>query len=211
MIYGVYLLCVLWVYWMVEELGIFFKVVKVMQVWYFKDFFVEDVLFNMCFLDFFVVNFLVQIFVIDDDGFVLIELFVIMFYFVKKYGGEFVLVDIVEEGEMLCWMFWVVIELELQIVQIVFVYDVGQEMSEGGCKMIVVVSCMLKMLFLVLELYFVGCDYFVGDCFIVVDINVVEVLCYVMGELKFFEDKFNICVWYEVCYVCFVFEKMMVG
>lgn len=198
-IYGVYRSRSARVYWMVEELGIEFQSVPVLQARRLANPLSPDAPINTLSPDFLAINPMAMIPAIKDGDLVLNESLAINLYLARKYGGNLGSKTVEEDGLMTMWTVWAVSELDSNTGRIVSTYDDGKENTEEGRAVIDVASRRMKRPLSVLERHLDGKDWIVGGRFTVVDLNVAEVLRYAQSETALFEAHPNIDAWIKRC------------
>jgi glutathione S-transferase len=198
-IYGVYRSRASRNYWMAEELGIEFKSVPVVQATRLEDPLATDAPFNTLSPDFLAVNPMAMIPSIRDGDLVLSESLAINLYLARKYGGPLAGRTVEEEGMLTAWTMWAATEVEPHSIEIVRVYDRGQNGTEQGNAAIAVACRLLKRPLDVLEKHLADRDYIAGDRFTVLDLNIAEVLRYAQTEEALFATRPRLNAWIERC------------
>ena len=198
-IYGVYRSRSARVYWMVEELGIEFQSVPVLQAKRLANPLSPDAPINTLSPEFLAINPMALIPAIKDGDLVLNESLAINLYLARKYGGELGGKTVEEDGLMTMWTVWAVSELDGNTGKIVSTYDDGKENTEAGRAVIDVACRTMKRPLSVLEKYLDGKDWIVGGRFTVADLNIAEVLRYAQSETTLFTAHPNIDAWIKRC------------
>ncbi len=198
-IYGVYRSRSARVYWMVEELGIEFQSVPVLQAGRLANPLSPDAPINTLSPEFLALNPMALIPAIKDGELVLNESLAINLYLARKYGGELGGKTVEEDGFMTMWTVWAVSELDGNTGKIVSTYDNGKENTEAGRAVIDVACRTMRKPLSVLEKHLDGKDWIVGGRFTVVDLNIAEVLRYAQSETALFEAHPNIDAWIKRC------------
>lgn len=198
-IYGVYRSRSARVYWMVEELGIEFQSVPVLQARRLANPLSPDAPVNTLSPEFLAINPMALIPAIKDGDLVLNESLAINLYLARKYGGELGGKTVEEDGLMTMWTVWAVSELDGNTGKIVSTYDDGKENTEAGRAVIDVACRTMKRPLSVLEKHLDGKDWIIGGRFTVTDLNIAEVLRYAQSETALFEAHPNIDAWIKRC------------
>jgi len=149
--------------WMVEELGVPYQHVPTRFVGESK---MEDYLR---------VNPNGRIPAIEDDGFCVWESMAINLYLAKRFGGPLAPVDLQEEAIALQWSFWVMTEVEKNLLQALF-HTTGMMGAEKSVEKAAAYLALLDAPLKVLDSELGGREYLMGDRFTVADLNVASVL-----------------------------------
>ncbi|MBB3592147.1 glutathione S-transferase [Rhizobium sp. BK529] len=198
-IYGVYRSRSARVYWMVEELGIEFQSVPVLQAKRLANPLSPNAPINTLSPDFLAINPMAMIPAIKDGDLVMNESLAINLYLARKYGGDLGGKTVEEDGLMTMWTIWAVSELDSNTGKIVSTYDDGKENTEAGRAVIDVATRTMKRPLSVLEKHLDGKDWIVGGRFTVADLNIAEVLRYAQSEAALFAAHPNIDAWIKRC------------
>ena len=198
-IYGVYRSRSARVYWMVEELGIEFQSVPVLQARRLANPLSPEAPINTLSPEFLAINPMALIPAIKDGDLVLNESLAINLYLARKYGGELGGKTVEEDGLMTMWTVWAVSELDGNTGKIVSTYDDGKENTEAGRTVIDVACRTMKRPLSVLEKHLDGKDWIFGGRFTVADLNIAEVLRYAQSETALFAAHPNIDAWIKRC------------
>lgn len=198
-IYGVYKSRATRPLWMVEELGLPFEHVPVIQAYKLDDPLAEDARFNTrspAFLD---INPMGAIPTIDDDGLVLNESIAITLYLAKKYGGELGPRDVAEDALMTQWSLFVATEIEAVALKISLLNAAGKLATEAGEAEAATAARLLKRPFGVLEQHFAKSEWAVGNRFTVADLNMAEVVRYGSGYAPLMDAHLAVTAWLARC------------
>jgi glutathione S-transferase len=207
-IYGVYQSRASRVYWMAEELGIAYESVPVIQARMLADPLAEGARINTASPAFHAINPQGLIPCIVDDGLLLIESLAITHYLAEKHGGPLAPQTAAERGQMLQWSLLAGTTIEPQSVQVVYLYDNGSQDTPGGKDTIAVATRLLKKPLALVEAQLAKADFLVGNRFTVADLNMSEVMRYVMSETDFMAHYPHILAWYERCHARPAFQRM---
>lgn len=198
-IYGVYRSRASRNYWMVNELGIPFQSVPVIQGHRLDNPLTADAQINTLSPAFTAINPMGLIPSIQDGDLVLHELLAINLYLARKYGGALGGQSVEEDGLLTMWTVWAATEVEPHSIRLVQTYDRGEEESDAGKATIAVASRSLKRPLNVLEMHFTTQDYLVGNRFTAADLNLAEVLRYAQTESALFDSRPALNAWIGRC------------
>lgn len=207
-IYGVYRSRATRPLWLVEELGIPFKHVPVVQANRLADPLAADARINTLSPEFVAVNPMGSIPSIDDDGFVLHESLAITLYLARKYGGELGPKDINEEALMVQWSLFAATSIEDPALKISKTFAEGKQDTADGKAQAEVAARTLKRPLDVLEKHFAKTPYLVGGRFTVADINVAELVRYAQPHAPVLDSRPALKAWLETCQARPAFKAM---
>ncbi|MCJ9674342.1 MULTISPECIES: glutathione S-transferase family protein [unclassified Neorhizobium] len=196
-IYGVYRSRATRPLWLVEELGIPFEQVPIIQGYRLPEPMAAGAPINTLSPEFLAINPMGSIPSMDDDGFVLHESLAITLYLARKYGGELGPKDIAEEGQMVQWSLFGATSVETPALKISATIAGGRAETEEGKADIEVAARTLKRPFDVLEKHLSRTSHMVGGRFTVADINVAEVVRYAQGYAPLFDSRPALKAWIE--------------
>jgi glutathione S-transferase len=203
-IYGVYRSRATRPLWLVEELGIPFELVPVIQAYRLPEPMGAEAPVNTLSADFLGLNPMGSIPSMDDDGFVLHESLAISLYLARKYGGDIGPKDINEEALMIQWSLFAATSIETPALKI---QQTNADTDDGKSE-IEVAARLLKRPFDVLEKHFSKNSHMVGGRFTVADINVAEIVRYAQGHLALFDNRPALKTWLETCQARPAFKAM---
>jgi glutathione S-transferase len=136
---------------------------------------------------------------IDDDGVRLFESMAINLYLAKKHGGDLAPRDVVEDGHMTMWSFWVMTEVEHQAMTVLFHAAFlppekrdPAKVAEAGAKL----AGPLKVLD---DALLAGGGHLVGGRFSVADLNVASVVSYLRAAPQTLAAFANVQDWLTAC------------
>ncbi|CDZ29510.1 glutathione S-transferase family protein [Neorhizobium galegae] len=196
-IYGVYRSRATRPLWLVEELGIPFEHIPIIQGYRLPEPMAPGAPVNTLSPEFLSINPMGSIPSMDDDGFVLHESLAITLYLARKYGGELGPKDIAEEGQMVQWSLFGATSIETPALKISATIAGGRAETEEGKADIEVAARTLKRPFDVLEKHLSNNSHMVGGRFTVADINVGEVVRYAQGYAPLFDSRPALKAWVE--------------
>lgn len=194
-IYGVYRSRASRPLWLIEELGLPFEHVPIIQAYRLADPNAADAPVNTMSAEFLAVNPMGSIPSIDDDGFVLHESLAICLYLARKYGAEIGPKTIEEEAQMVQWSLFAATSIEGSALAI----QSAKKDTDEGKAQVQVSARLLARPFDVLEKHLSTTHYMVGDRFTVADVNVIEILRYARGHHELFDSRPSLKAWYEAC------------
>ena len=203
-IYGVYRSRATRPLWLVEELGIPFEHVPVIQAYRLPEPMASEAPVNTLSAEFLVLNPMGSIPSMDDDGFVLHESLAISLYLARKYGGDIGPKDINEEALMIQWSLFAATSIETPALKI----QQTKADTDDGKSEIEVAARLLKRPFDVLEKHFSQNSHMVGGRFTVADINVAEIVRYAQGHSALFDNRPALKTWLETCQARPAFKAM---
>lgn len=198
-IYGVYRSRASRNYWMVNELGIPFQSVPVIQGYRLDNPMAADAPINTLSPEFLAINPMGLIPSMKDGDLILHESLAINLYLARKYGGPLGGQTVEEDGLLGMWTVWLATEVEVHSIRLVQTYDRGEQDTDAGKAVLAVASRSLKRPLDVLEKHFAKHDYLVGDRFTVADLNASEVLRYAQTEAALFDSRPALKAWIGRC------------
>jgi glutathione S-transferase len=181
--------------WLVNELGIPFTLVPIIQRYRLQEPIASDVVHTKS-PSFLKINPSGHVPSIDDDGVVLHESLAINLYLAKKHGGPLAPADVVEDGEMGMWALWAVTEVEPHSLPI----------AQNGPDDASIEA--LRGPFAVLDAALAKTGWLVGDRFTVADLNTAEVVRYAQRAPALFDAAPNVKRWLASCHARPAFRKM---
>lgn len=194
-IYGVYKSRATRILWLMEELGMPFELVPVIQAYKLKDPMAADARLNTRSPEFLAVNPMGSIPTIEDDGLVLNESLAQTLYVAKKQGGTIAPRDLHEEAQMLQWSLFAATSIETDALKISMANAGGKLSTPEGQAEAAEVAKMLARPFGVLEQHFSRNDYTVGGRFTVADVNLAEVVRYAQAYQPLFDAHPKTAEW----------------
>ncbi|WP_105439167.1 glutathione S-transferase family protein [Neorhizobium sp. T25_13] len=196
-VYGVYRSRATRPLWLIEELGIPFELIPIIQGYRLPEPMAPGAPVNTLSPEFLSINPMGSIPSMDDDGFVLHESLAITLYLARKYGGDLGPKDIAEEGQMVQWSLFGATSVETPALKISATIAGGRAETEEGKADIEVAARTLKRPFDVLEKHLSKTSHMVGGRFTVADINVGEVVRYAQGYAPLFDSRPALKAWIE--------------
>ncbi|AYD00072.1 glutathione S-transferase family protein [Neorhizobium sp. NCHU2750] len=194
-IYGVYRSRATRPLWLVEEIGLPFEHIPIIQAYRLPDTSAPGCPVHTRSDEFLAVNPMGSIPSIDDDGFVLHESLAISIYLARKYGGDLGPKNIEEAAQMVQWALFAATSIETPALKI---QSTKGDTPEGIAAIDDAAAALVRP-FDVLEKHLVTTHYMVGDRFTAADINVIEILRYARGYHPLFDARPSLKAWYEAC------------
>jgi len=206
-IYGVYRSRASRNIWLANELGIPFRLERVMQRYRLLPEIAGQVL-NTRSPAFLAINPNGHVPAIDDDGLVLHESLAINLYLAKKHGGPLAPADPAEDARMTMWALWAANEVEPNALT-VLLHRVSRPPAERDPALAQAAIEALRAPFAVLDQALAASGYLVGGRFTVADINTAEIVRFAMGAPELFAAAPNVRNWLAACHAREAFKAMM--
>ena len=207
-IYGVYRSRASRNYWLLEELGIPFKSVAVIQKGRVAKPDAPDAPLHSRSPAFLKTNPNGHVPSMDDGGLILHESLAINLYLAKKHGGPLAPANLAEDGQMTMWSLWAVTEVEgaaLNVMQ----NRVAKPPADRDAKAAAASVETLRAPFAVLDRHLAaGGGWLVGQRFTVADINLAECVRYAQSAPELFEGAANVKAWLAACHARPAFKTM---
>ena len=204
-IYGVYRSRASRNLWLLEELGMPFRHVPVIQPYRTAS---APGMMHSRSPEFLKINPNGHVPSMDDDGLVLQESLAINLYIAKKHGGPLAPSSLAEDGQMTMWSLWAVTEVEALALQ-VMAHRVSKPQAERDPKLAQAGIDALRAPFAVLDQHLAGSGgWLVGKRFTVADINLAEVVRYAQAAPELFETAPHVKKWLAACQARPAFKAM---
>lgn len=181
--------------WLLEELGLAFEHVPVVQAKRLPEPLAPDAPINTHSAAFFAVNPMGTIPSMDDDGVKVHESLAITLYLAKKYGGDLGPLDLAEDAAMLQWSLFVATEVEATALKISSA-SLGEQTDETRATMAASAQALARS-FDVLEAHLTAKTWMVGERFTAADINVAEIVRYAQPHEPLFASRPALKTWLE--------------
>ncbi|MGG5808529.1 glutathione S-transferase family protein [Falsiroseomonas sp. CW058] len=194
--------------WLLEEIGMPFRHVPVIQAYRLADPGAPDAPVHTRSPAFLALNPNGHIPAMEDDGLVLHESLAINLYIAKRYGGPFGPADVAEDGLMGMWTLWAATEAEPHTIEILF-NRAGKPPAERDAAKADAAVAALRAPFAVLDGALAATGWLVGGRFTVADVNVAEVIRYAMPAPELFEGAPRVKAWLAACHARPAFRRMM--
>ena len=201
-IYGVYRSRASRNYWLLEELGIPFKSVPVVQKGRVAKPDAPDAPMHSRSPAFLEINPNGHIPSMDDEGLFLHESLAINLYLAKKHGGPLAPASVAEDGQMTMWSLWAVTEIEGHALKVMQNRSANPPEAEAGVAA-------LRAPFAVLDKHLAANGgWLVGKRITVADINLAECVRYAQSAPELFEAAPNVKAWLAACHARPAFKSM---
>jgi glutathione S-transferase len=195
--------------WLLEELGLAYERIPVIQVYRVPDPDAPDAPLHTGAPSFRKVNPNGLIPVLDDDGFILNESLAINLYLAKKAGGPLAPANLREDAEMTMWALWAATECELHTLNVMYHRMVKPEPERDAAIAAAAVSALARP-FDVLEMHLAASGgWMVGGRFTVADVNTAEIFRYAQAAPELFAERAALKTWMETCQSRPAFKAMM--
>ena len=198
-IYGVYRSRALRNIWFLEEAGVPFRLVPVIQSNRLSDPEAPDAPLHSRHPDYLKINPNGGIPAMDDDGFTLSESFAINFYLARKFGPPIGTDDMAESARFAQWSLFGATEIEPHSIQILY-NRVQLPPDQRNEARVTEALAALRTPLATLDRALAANGYLVGGRFTVADINVAEVVRYAMPVAGVLDGVPHVKAWYEACH-----------
>jgi glutathione S-transferase len=197
-------------YWLLNELGVPFEHIPVIQAYRLQKPDAAGAPINTRTPSFLAINGAGQIPVLVDGDLKLAESFAINLYLAKKHGGPLAPHSLTEEAKAMQWALWAATDIEPHAINILY-HRVGKPLAERDEKIALAAIETLKPKFAMLDQHLASADgHMMGGRFTVVDINVAEVFRYAMPAPDLFDGAPSVKAWLAACQSRPYFKAMMV-
>lgn len=207
-IYGVYRSRALRNIWFLEEAGIGFRHVPVIQAYRLKDPDAADAPLHSRHPDFLKINPNGGIPAMDDDGFTLSESFAINFYLARKFGPPIGTDDMAESARFAQWSLFGATELEAH-ANVILAHHPGIAAEKRSDARLAEAVAALGTPLATLDRALATNGHLVGGRFTVADINVAEVVRYTMLAPGVLDGVPHVQAWIAACHARPAFRKIM--
>lgn len=204
-IYGVYRSRASRNIWLLDELGVPFRHVPVIQHYRQAS---NPTLLHTRSPAFLKVNPNGHVPTMDDNGLVLHESLAINLYLVRKHGGPLAAANLAEDGQIAMWTLWAANEIEPRSIQVLY-NRVGNPEGPKDEALAQAAIAALRGPFTVLDRHLATHGgYAVGHRFTVADINLAEVVRYASVATELFDAAPNVKAWLAACQARPAFRAM---
>lgn len=207
-IYGVYRSRALRNIWLLEEMGLPFRHVPVIQVKRLPDPPPADAPMHTRSPEFLRLNPQGQIPVMEDNGLVLSESLAINLYLARKYGGPVGTDEIGESAKFAQWTLWAATEIEPHSIQILYNRAQLPPAQRSEAKVTEAVAALRHPLS-VLDAALAQTGHIVGGRFTAADINVAETIRYALPAPEALEGAPRVKAWLAACHARPAWKKIM--
>lgn len=207
-LYGVYRSRASRNYWLLDEIGLEYESIPVIQVYQLADPSAKDAQINTQSPAFLKINPSGQIPSMADGDLVLHESLAINLYIAKKHGGALGPKDLAEDGLMTMWSMWAATSCEPHTIEILYNRLAKPPADRDAGKAEAAEAAMVSR-FAVLDAHLAKTGWIVGGRFTVADINVAEVFRYALPAAALFAGAPNVKAWIDRCHARPAFKAMM--
>jgi glutathione S-transferase len=204
-LYGVYRSRASRPLWLLEEIGLPFAHVPVIQAYRLKDARAADAPLNTTSPEFLAINPLGQIPAYAEDDLILTESFAITLHIARGHGGPLGPQTDAEAALMTQWALFGASNIETAALEITFALADGAPTSEG---VIAIAAEKLRRYLAHLQRHLTAHDWLVGDRFTVADINLAECVRYAQGHPTLLAEYPAVKGWIERCQARPAFKAM---
>lgn len=208
-IYGVYRSRASRPLWLLEELGLPFDHVPVIQASRLSRSGDAELPLNTASADYLAINPLGQIPCMVEDGLILTESLAITLHIARRHGGEIGPRDEAEQAQMVNWALFAATSIEPPALEIQMIQRAGGEASPEGQAAISIAAERLRRPLDRLERHLADSDHLVGARFTVADLNTAEVLRYAQGHAPLLDSRPALAAWLARCQARPAFRRMM--
>lgn len=194
--------------WLLNELGVPFKLVPVIQHYRLENPQAPDAPLHTRSPAFLKINPNGHVPSIDDEGLVLHESLAINLYLARKHGGALAPATLAEEGQAGMWALWAANEVEPHSLLVLY-HLVSNVPAERDPKIARISIEALRAPFAVLDKALAASGFAMGDRFTVADINLAEVFRYAQPARELFDAAPNVKAWLAACQARPAFKAMM--
>lgn len=194
--------------WLLEEMGVEYRHVPVIQAYRLPDAEAADAPLHTRSPAFLAINPNGHIPSLEDDGLVLHESLAINLYLAKKAGGTLGPATVAEDGLMGMWSLWAATEVEPHSIEILYNMAAKPPAERDAAKAEAAVAA-LRAPFAVLDTALAATGHSVGARFTVADINLAEVVRYAMPARSLFQGAPRVAAWLAACQARPACQRMM--
>ena len=194
--------------WTAEELGIPYRREKVVFAGSLADPLAADAPLNTASRAFLRVNPMGQLPAMVDDGLCMGESQAICYYMARKAGGPLGPASLIEEGDILKWMFLAATTVESAAGEILYTYMDGKADQPEGQTRIGAAITKLARPFGLMNTHLATTDWLVGGRFTVADIALAEIVRYATNAPGILDAYPSLKAWYERCQARPAFQRM---
>ncbi|MFN4171954.1 MAG: glutathione S-transferase family protein [Pseudorhodobacter sp.] len=195
--------------WLLEELGLPFHHVPVIQAYRLPDPMAADAPLNTASPAFRRLNPQGTIPVMEEDGIVLTESLAITLHLARRHGGDLAPRDAIEAAQTDQWMLFGATALETPGLDLMFTLARGEADTPQGAAIIAAAVAALERPLQRLEAHLEGRDWLVGERFTVCDLMVAECLRYGQSHTPLLEGHPHVAGWIGRCQARPAFVAMM--
>ena len=194
--------------WLMNELGLAFEHVPVVQAYRLADPDAPGAPLHTKSPAFLAVNPNGHIPSLKDGDFVLHESLAINLYLARKHGGPLAPRDVQEEGLTAMWSLWAATECESHALNLTY-HLAAYPPEKRDARLVEAALAALPAPFAVLDAALAaGGGYVMGGRFTVADINVAEIIRYAKPATQLFEAAPHVKRWLDSCHERTAFKAM---
>lgn len=194
--------------WLLNELGVAFEQVPVVQAYRLADPSAPGAPLHTRSPEFLAINPNGHIPSMKDGDLVLHESLAINHYIARKFGGPLAPADLAEDGLMTMWSLWAATEVEPHSIQILYHRAMKPE-AERVPAIADAAIVALRAPLGVLERELGATGYLVGGRFTLADINVSEVVRYAMAAPELIAEFPGVKAWLATCHARPAYRAML--
>lgn len=195
-------------FWLLNELGIEFEHVPVIQAYRLPDPEAEDAPFNTLSPGFLSISPAGAVPVLKDGDFVLSESLAMNLYIARKAGGPLAPRDEKENALMEQWALYGMTAIEAHALAIMYAHAEGRAKTPEGEAEITAETARLRRPLGVLDSHLREHGHMVGGRFTVADINLAEIVRYAQAEPGLVDLYPAVAAWLTACHARPAFKAM---
>ena len=180
--------------WLLEEIGISYERVPVIQTYRLKQPIMADAPLHTRSEKFLAINPAGHVPALDDNGLVLGESLAINLHIAKKHGGALGPKNLEEDSLMTMWSFWAALDCEPHTIEIMY-HRFAKPAEDRDEKKALAAAEALRAPFALLDRALAKDGYAVGGRFTVADINIAEIVRYAHWAPDLFAASPNVTSW----------------
>lgn len=207
-IYGVYRSRASRNIWLLEEIGVSWRLERVIQAYRLADPAAPSAMQNTLSPDFLALSPQGAIPVMEDGDLVLAESLAINLYLARTYGGDLGPRNGAEDALMQQWALYGATAIEPSALQIMYAHAEGRAETPAGRAEIDELIDKLRRSLVVLEAHIAEHEYMVGGRFTVADINMAEIMRYAASDAGLMSYYPRSSEWLEALHARPAFQRM---
>jgi len=194
--------------WLLEEMGVPFTCIPVVQAYRLADPLAADAPINTKSPAFLALNPTGRIPAMVDGALVLNESLAMCLYLAKAHGGALGPKDLAEDGRMTAWALWAAGEVEIHSIQVLY-NTIGKPPAERDAALLARSVEALRAPFAVLDAALAETGFAVGGRFTVADVILAEVCRYALPAPELFAAAPRVDAWIKACHARPGYRRMM--
>lgn len=195
--------------WLLDELGVDYRLVPVTQSYRLADPLAADAPLNTASPAFLAVNPMGQVPALDHDGFHLAESMAITLYLSRVLAGDPCPRSPQEEGEAMQWALLATSGIEPGALDVLMSYARGEAGSGAGQAKLAAATATLARPLARIEAHLAGRDWLMGERFTVADILLAEAVRHVQPHAPVLAPYPAVAAWLARCQARPAFQAMM--